>query len=117
MAIDATGKDATYVGRIRDDNSVANGSTSGSSQITCAKGAALSCPDRGDPRFAITSIMVKAFDISKIGRGARVCSLYKPPSGTAAKAIQSTTTCICRTVTATRSKVLEAGSRRDALGR
>ena len=41
MAIDATGKDATYVGRIREDNSVANGLNLWVVADNLRKGAAL----------------------------------------------------------------------------
>jgi aspartate-semialdehyde dehydrogenase len=41
MAIDAVGKDATYVGRIRDDDSVANGLNLWVVADNLRKGAAL----------------------------------------------------------------------------
>ena len=41
MAIDATGKDATYVGRVREDNSVANGLNLWIVADNLRKGAAL----------------------------------------------------------------------------
>jgi aspartate-semialdehyde dehydrogenase len=41
MAIEATGKDATYVGRIREDNSIANGLNLWVVADNLRKGAAL----------------------------------------------------------------------------
>jgi aspartate-semialdehyde dehydrogenase len=41
MAIDATGKDGTYVGRVREDNSVANGLNLWVVADNLRKGAAL----------------------------------------------------------------------------
>ena len=41
LALDATGKDATYVGRIREDNSIANGLNLWVVSDNLRKGAAL----------------------------------------------------------------------------
>ena len=45
LAVDAAGEDATYVGRIREDDTIPNGSTCGSSQTTSAR-APRSTPSR-----------------------------------------------------------------------
>ena len=55
LAVDAAGEDATYVGRIREDDTIPNGSTCGLSPTTSARRRAQRRPDRrraGPPRPA-----------------------------------------------------------------